>query len=530
MSVTKIKNIFKNNYIALFAGALCALAFAPFHFFPAAMISLTIFYFLLDEKNTRREIFWCGFFYGYGFFLAGIYWIAISLLVDAAQFAWLIPFALTLIPAALALYMALLALTYKFLARKISLHKPYQKILLFSLCWTFFEILRATLFTGFPWNLLGYMWMFNLKISHAAAIFGIYGLSILAALFSLLPVLFLNNTKFKKFSTLLFGDKVLAAATLSSVLLALIFGHFDINESKLLRDPQSKLRLVQANIKQEMKWNPDEKLKNLAKHIAMTNSKSLENVKAVIWSETSVPYVIDDNPGLLMNLRYGVPTDGVLITGGLRVEYADEDRREVKGVWNSVFVLNKSGVVDHYDKHHLVPFGEYIPFHKFFPFVDKITGGGEGFSEGEGAQTLLTESFSFSPLVCYEVIFSDEVVNKKLRPDLLVNLTNDAWFGNSSGPYQHFDMAVMRAIEYGIPLVRVAGTGISAFIDPFGRVVAKLDLNEEGVIDVDLVKNTASTIYADYGYLPLILLVLIMSLILTITPRKKHDPRQNYTD
>jgi apolipoprotein N-acyltransferase len=315
---------------------------------------------------------------------------------------------------------------------------------------------------------------------------------------------------------------------LKFVIVAFIFGHFHIDESKLIYDSKTKLRLVQANIKQEMKWDSYEKYKNFLKHIALTNSKDTKDIKAVIWGETSVPYVIDDNPELLRNLGYAVPSDGVLITGGLRLKYADHNHEKISNAWNSVFVISKSGVTQHYDKHHLVPFGEYVPLQKFLPFIDKITGGGEGFSQGEGPQTLVTENFSFSPLVCYEVIFSGETINKEQHPDLLVNLTNDAWFGRSSGPYQHFDMAIMRSIEYGIAMVRVAGTGISAFIDPFGRVVKKINLNEEGIVDVELIKNSGTTIYATYGHLPLILLVAAILFLLTFSPRKKHDTRQNH--
>lgn len=521
--MNKIKNLFKDNYIALLAGAMCAAAFAPFHFFLAGMVSLSIFYFLLEEKKSKKEIFWCGFFYGFGYFIAGIYWISISLLVDAAQFAWLIPFALTLIPSALALYVACFALSYKFLIKKFSFNQTYQKILLFSVCWLVFEILRSNLFTGFPWNLLGYVWLFNLKLAHGASIFGIYGLSLFAVIFFLSPVLFLNKKSRKKISAISLGDKILAATILKFVILSFIFGHFQIDESKLVYDSKTKLRMVQANIKQEMKWDDEEKYKNFLKHVMMSNSRDFGDVKAVIWGETSVPYIIDDNPQLLSYLSDAVPPQGVLITGGLRLE-----RQEKVKVWNSVFVVSKSGVTQHYDKHHLVPFGEYVPFQKFLPFIDKITGGGEGFARGDGPKTLLTESFSFSPLICYEVIFSGEVLNKNQRPDLLVNLTNDAWFGNSSGPYQHFDMAIMRSIEYGISTVRVAGSGISAFIDPFGRVIKKINLNQEGVIDVDLVKNLVPTIYATYGHLPLILLVAAILLLLTISPRKKHDTRQNH--
>jgi len=522
----KIKNIFKNKFLALLAGAFCSLAFAPLHFFIAAMISLSIFYQLLEKSEKKKDIFWLGFSYGFGYFLTGIYWISISLLVDAEKFAWLIPFALTLIPSALALYFACFALSYKFFIKKFKCSFDYQKILLFAICWLFFEVLRSYLFTGFPWNLLGYIWMFDVRFVQLANIFGIYGLSVFAVLICLFPMLFLKSSGLKKAKL---GDKILAAILLTFFIGNLFYGYKHIDETKLVRDSQTKLRLIQANIKQEMKWDGAEKYRNFLKHIELTNSQDLQNIKAVIWSETSVPYVIDDNPELMEKLKMAVPVDGVLITGGLRINYADRDKNNIADVWNSVFTINQNGIAAHYDKHHLVPFGEYIPLQKFLPFIEKITEGAVGFSKGEGPKTLEAANFLFSPLLCYEVIFSGAVIDKTNRPHLLVNLTNDAWFGNSSGPYQHFDMARMRAVENGISLVRVAGTGISAFVDPFGRVVSEIALNEQGIIDVDLIQRLEPTIYETHGFLPLILLVTVMFLFLLISPQKKHAHRQNHT-
>lgn len=516
---TSVKSKATNSkVIAALLGAFSALSFAPFHFFPAAIISFSAFYLLLEKADKKKEIFWVGFAFGFGHFLAGIYWIAISLLVDVKQFAWLIPFALTLIPSALALYVALFSLTYKGIINKFKIEGSYRKIILFALCWLLFEILRSNLFSGFPWNLIGYVWLFDVNIAQLASVFGIYGLSIFAILVSLLPIPFLK----KDFSL---GDKIYAGSMIIFLVGNLVFSHFYIDDTKIISDPKSKMRLVQSNIKQEFKWDEQKKFKDFLRQIKLTNEGGLENIKAVIWSETSVPYVIDDNPILAAHLRKAVPEGGILITGGLRLED--------KHVWNSIFLLNKSGVSQYYDKHHLVPFGEYVPLRGLLSFlslnkaVDKITGGGMGLSSGDAARTLITEDFSFSPLVCYEVIFSDEVVNREHLPDIFVNLTNDSWFGNSSGPYQHFDMAKMRAIEYGIPLIRVANTGITALVDPFGRVVKRINLNQTGTIDVALMKNSRTTIYAIYRYLPLLLLLVAIFIFLTFSPHLHSNPNPN---
>lgn len=525
----KIKKFLVNNYaVALTAGAFCNLAFAPFYFFAAAIFSIATLYFLLEKPSNKKEIFYLGFFYGFGYFLAGVYWISISLLVDAQSFAWLIPFALTLIPAALGLYFGLFALSYKLLIKKFNFSKTHQKTLIFVILWLVFEVLRSFLFTGFPWNLIGYVWFFNNNFVQIANVFGIFGLSFFAVLVSLFPTLFFDfNGKKFKFKKPNLGNKIHATIIFIIVAAIFIYGHLRIDDRRIIADNSVKLRLIQANIKQDMKWDAKQKYDNLLKHINLTNSPNFSDKKIVIWSETSVPYAFDSNLELLEKLSDAMPNDSSLITGGLRVKYSELD--QVSDVWNSVFALSKVGdktfINDYYDKHHLVPFGEYVPLQKFLPFIDKITDGAIGFSQGMGPKTLKIDNFSFSPLLCYEAIFSDKIIDKKNRPDLLVNLTNDAWFGKSSGPYQHFDMTRMRAVEYGIPLARVANTGITAFVDPFGRVMEKIDLNEEGIIDVVLVRNLPPTIYSNCGFVPLILLVLLSFVLLIKKSKNKNAAR-----
>ncbi len=496
----KIKNKF---FLAAITGALAPLAFAPFHFFVAAIISLSFFFNFLEKKaDTTKQAALLGFCYGFGYFVTGIYWIAISLLVDAQKFAWLIPFALTLLPAFLALYFSAFAALYKKITNHFQRLEIYQKIILFATLWLVFEMLRSVLFTGFPWNLLGYGLMFSDSLSQLAAIFGIYGLTFFAVLFCLIPTALLSSGR---------GNKIFSIAILLSLFIAFFYGNYRLQKAPIAENESVKLRLVQGNIKQTLKWDPVEKYHNFAKHIDLSNASPINDIAAVIWSETSVPYAIGEDEKLLQELKKATPPNGVLITGALRLQ---RDEAKVK-VWNSVFTLNQNGVANYYDKHHLVPFGEYIPFAKYLPFVEKITGGdGEGFGEGEGAQTLEGQGFSYSPLICYEIIFADEVVNKNHRPDLLVNVTNDAWFGFSTGPFQHFDMAKMRAIEQGIPLARAANTGITAFVDPLGRVESSIALNETGFIDVNLINKLDPTIFSRFNYWPLAFVVLAMVLLI----------------
>ncbi|NCA28956.1 MAG: apolipoprotein N-acyltransferase [Proteobacteria bacterium] len=508
------------NFLALCLGVLLDLAFAPFNCFLFAIISLSAFFLIIDKLSDLKQVFVRSFFYCFGFFVFGIYWICNSLLIDIAKYAWLIPFAITLIPALMAVYFAFIVYIYKLLIIHFSISFTYKKIIIFSLGFLIFDIVRSNLFTGFSWNLLGYIWLFNIQMAQSASLVGVYGLTLFASLISLTPCLFISH---KKNSPQNWKNYFFAFILIKIFLVNYFFGYKNINQEYQNNLPQlAKLRLVQTNILQKDKWLEEEKYQNLKTHIELTKSKPLDNIDAVIWSETSIPFVIDQNNlSILQSINNAIPPQGFLLSGAIRV--ARDTNKYGYKVWNSAFVLEKNGIKAFYDKQHLVPFGEYVPLHQYFSFlfiddvVDKITGGGVGFSSGEGKKLINLPKFSFNPLLCYEVIFSREIVDKDSSiPDLFVNLTNDAWFGVSSGPYQHLQMARMRAIEYARPLVRVAQTGISANINHFGEVVDKIGLNEVGVIDVEIYKNQKNSVYAKYSHLPLIIISFFLVILVLI--------------
>lgn len=519
----------KKLLISFLCGATAALAFAPLYLFLFAVISISGFFLLCEaEANANyKKTFLLGFSYGYGYFLSSLYWIANSLLIDAEKFGWLIPFALIFIPGALAVYFGVFTASYKFLAKRLTAW--HQKIILFALLWLFFELLRSILFTGFPWNLIGYIWFFNLNFVQPAAIFGIYGLSFFAVLVCLLPTYFRTILSDKWAHNATKKDKILFILILFLLVLSFTFGLTKLHRAPT-QGPKSnyKIRLVQPNIEQTLKWDPQEKYSNLQKLIALSNQDRDEKTKVIVWPETAIPYPIQtDNlrapdRQLLAEVRRAIPPNGSLIAGGLRSANDSE-------AWNSVFAINEQGIAAIYDKHHLVPFGEYVPFARFLPFIDKITEGAEGFQAGEGAKTLAVNlgetNFTFSPLVCYEAIFTDETIESpKLLPNFLINLTNDAWFGNSSEPHQHLDMARLRAIEYGVPLIRVTDTGISAAVDSNGKIVAKINQGEEGFADVDAAILTANpTFYAKHGLTAVAIVILLSLVLLPSFPRKRES-------
>ncbi len=481
MKFTVSKN--KNHLTTLIAGASLALIFAPFNLFFIGFFSISALFLIINNCQKYKSVFYCGLLFGFGFFLAGNYWIAIALLVDAKQHAWLIPFALTLIPLALATYITLTCLSYKYAINRLKINQTYQKIIIFAILWLFFEILRANLFSGFPWNLIGYSWLFSIALSQIASIFGIYGLSFFAILCFLLPTLFITSSGNKiSYVNLLKAGKqnqIFFITIISLAVASFIFGYNKLSSTKLVTKDY-KIRIVQANIKQNLKWDPQEKFKNFIEHIKLSNKEDIDKVDMVVWSEASIPYAINNDPDLMSALSQATPKEGILISGGIR---ANNNK-----YWNSIFVFNKGGIKSHYDKHHLVPFGEYIPLQNYVPFIKKITQGSEGFSKGDGASHIsINQDISISPLICYEAIFTSYAVDKNSKkPDLLINLTNDSWFGNSTGPYQHLAMARMRSIEQNIPMIRVANSGISAYIDPLGRIKKKTKLNDKGIFDIEL--------------------------------------------
>ena len=264
--------------------------------------------------------------------------------------------------------------------------------------------------------------------------------------------------------------------------------------------PGAMLRLVQGNIAQDGKWDPDQREANLRSLLALSQAPGA--VTHILWAETAATYFLDQQPGALARLAAIVPAGGALLTGAPR---ADVDANgDIARIWNSIRVIGAGGAVTAtYDKAHLVPFGEYVPARGILGTVGlaTIVPGSLDYSAGPGPRTLAIPGLPpVSPLICYEAIFPGGVVAPGARPAWLLNATNDGWYGRSAGPYQHFEMARLRAVEQGLPLVRVANTGISAVIDPFGRVTGRLALGQAGVLDAPLPVAAPATVYARFGF------------------------------
>jgi apolipoprotein N-acyltransferase len=265
--------------------------------------------------------------------------------------------------------------------------------------------------------------------------------------------------------------------------------------------PGVKLRIVQANISQAEKLRGGFASAHLDKHLALTlNSPGFDKITHVVWPESAANFLLDRAPDLRRVLASAVPPGGALITGALRGQPATGDPDEV---WNSLLVLDGSGeIVAQADKFHLVPLGEFVPFRTIFPFINKLTPGGMDFSAAAGPQTIsIPNAPKAGPLICYEVIFPGAVANETDRPQFLINITNDGWFGASPGPYQHFTASRFRAVEEGLPLIRAANTGISGIVNVYGAIEAQSTLGEVAVIDTDLPTALQPTPFSQLGFI-----------------------------
>jgi apolipoprotein N-acyltransferase len=375
----------------------------------------------------------------------------------------------------------------------------YRRLILLAVLWTVTEWLRGHVFTGYLWNPLGNVWAFATPLLQGASLIGVYGLG-----------------------TLTFAILAAPAAGWRAALAALgLVGLAGVAGQSVMPPPDTGplgpvVRIVQPNVPQSEKWSPKDRSAHFAKILELSRRPGFEELSAVVWPETAVPFVIEPGSTALPYLATAAPPKGYLMAGAPRATGRAED-----GVWNSLLAIDARGtIVASYDKVHLVPFGEYIPFHKEFPPIGGAIGRGS-FERGEGFTTLSLAGLPpFSPTICYEAIFPDAVTGPGARPGWLLNVTNDAWFGTSSGPYQHLASARLRAVEEGLPMIRAANTGVSAVIDSYGRILASLDMEREGVIDHALPPPRVATAYSRWG--DWILLALLLALGLAIAIRRPN--------
>jgi apolipoprotein N-acyltransferase len=511
--------------IAFLAGAGSALALAPVNAWPAPFITFPILLWLVDGAAAGRlGGVWAaaavGWWFGFGYFVAGLYWVGNAFLVDAKTFGWLLPLAVTALPAGMALYTA-----FGVALARLIWTRGATRVLALAAALTLSEWLRGHLFGGFPWNTFGYALISPLWLAQGAALIGIWGLTFLAIAIYASPALLADDRADSPRPWLplaLGGALIIALATFGAVRLAT----FPTSYVDGVR-----LRIIQPNLRQDAKFNISQKQQVMSRYLDLSDrstgpqSTGVKGVTHLIWPESAFPFFLTREADALAQIAALLRPSTILITGGIRPP-ATAPNGAVTRAYNSVYVIGPDGsILSVYDKVHLVPFGEYLPFQNVLERLGlmQLTKVRGGFIAGDRRLNQRAPGApDFLPLVCYEVIFPGDAVPRSERPGWLydhlgsylawpfvagigerpgwmLNLTNDGWFGQSAGPYQHFQQARVRAIEEGLPLVRAANTGISAVVDPLGRVIKSLPLGIEGVIDAPLPQRLPPTLYAHAG-------------------------------
>jgi apolipoprotein N-acyltransferase len=516
--------------VAWIAGAIGALAMPPFGFLPALAVSLAPAVWLLDGsagdawRVSRQSLISAavaGWWWGFGYFVAGLWWLGAAFLVEADQFAWAMPFGVLGLPALLAFFPAL-----GFALARALWIRGALRILALGFGLTVSEWLRGHVFTGFPWNTLGMALGQQLWLMQAASVVGVYGLTVVAVLAGAAPAT-LATGKTAAARWIPSGVALLALAVLA------VFGAARVPSAPVASVEGVRLRLMQPNLPQDAKFNPQNRDAIMRRYLAVSDRdngdrKGVADATHVIWPESAFPFLLHRTPSALAQIAGLLPSGVTLVTGAARME--DPLPGETVGrFFNAIQVVSDNGsILGSYDKVHLVPFGEYVP--DFLDAIIRAVGLRQfvhipgGFEPGDHRTQLSIPGLPpVAATICYEAIFSGDVLPDGPRPKVLLNVTNDAWFGRTPGPYQHFAQARLRAVEEGLPLVRAANNGISAVVDPYGRVLGALPLGADGVLDSELPESIAPPLQRGLGSSFLTGMVLACFILPLIARRQRRS-------
>jgi apolipoprotein N-acyltransferase len=491
--------------IAFFAGAFSSLAMAPFNAWPILFVTFPVAVWLIDGAAAGKmrgipAAAMAGWWFGFGYFVPGLYWIGYAFLVDADTFAWLLPAAICGLPAYLALYTAL-----GFALARLLWTKDASRVLALAASLTIGEWLRGHMLTGFPWNSFGYALTEPLALAQTMSLIGLWGMTFIAvAIFASPAALIDSRSRTQR--------PWLAPVLAASLLIVMgIYGTIRLARTPTQYVAAVKLRIMQPNVSQDKRFNYSAKADVMSKYLALSDrstgpeNSGVGSANVLIWPESAFPFFLSREADAMAQIADLLPKGTVLITGAVRPPDQPPGTR-VTRAYNSIFVIDHDGTfLSVYDKLHLVPFGEYLPFQTTLEKIglQQLTKVHGGFIPGTRRKPMdVPGAPPMLPLICYEAVFPDDIVIQNDRPGWIVNLTNDGWFGISTGPYQHLQQSRIRAIEEGLPLVRAANTGISVVVDPMGRIVAQLGLGIEGVLDSRLPAAIQPTFYAKTGDLP----------------------------
>lgn len=510
----------RRGFIAFVAGAVGAAAMAPIGFFPALVVTMCVAVWLIDGcgakswRSLSRRRFWsaatAGWWLGFGYFVAGLYWLGAAFLVEPDRFAWALPLGVLGLPALLAVFPAL-----GFVAA-LALWRPGpSRVFALALGLGLSGLLRGLLFTGFPWNEFGMALGEHVTLAQSASLVGLYGLTPIAVAMAAAPATLVDAPTRRWFTS--------PTAWALAALLALAgFGQYRLATAKDETVANVRLRIMQPNVPQDSKFRPSAGAEILRKYLELSDRSTsptnpgLSRVTHLIWPESAFPFILSREPQALSMIATALGDHTILLTGAIRVEGSSSTSGHA---YNSLLAVDGKGeILDSADKTHLVPFGEYLPFSGFLRAIGlrQFIAFPGGFSAGAYRRLMRVPNLPpFQPLICYEAIFPGEVTpdqpgRGEARPQFLLNVTNDGWFGLTAGPYQHFAQARLRTIEEGLPLVRAANTGVSAVVDPYGRVLKSLPLGVEGVLDSSLPKPISQPPFSRHPVLAVLAAFVLM--------------------
>lgn len=471
----------------------------PWGFF----IAMPVLVWLVQAAPTARAAAWVGWAAGFGYFVSGMHWVGNAFLVDPDKFLMLMPLGVVGLPSGLALFWAL-----AFWAAKRVWSPGWQGALVLATMLSAVELARGYVLTGLPWALPAYIWL-DTPLMQAASWAGPFGLTFFTLLLTSVPLVALARREY-----LPLGAAIGALAALW------IAGIQRVPDQVPVDDDAPLFRLVQPNAPQHLKWQPgyrEEFYRRLLDATAAPSAAGDAKPDLILWPETAVHFIPAENPQEVERIAAAAGGAPVIL-GAFQREQRD-GRSVVTNAMQTVMPDGTLGPI--YSKHHLVPFGEYMPLvwvlsELGLPDFSE----GIGMSRGDGPKTLRLPGLpSFSPNICYESIFPYEVVGPE-RPGWIAQITNDAWFGSFAGPQQHLAQARFRAVEQGLPVVRATNTGISAVIGPFGREVARIELHKYDWLDVNLPSASEPTFYAKVGDISFVLLLLMAMFIGIVLSRR----------
>jgi apolipoprotein N-acyltransferase len=503
----------------LVAGAIGGLSVPPLYVLPALFVTMPLLVWALDGAERKRgwrllfgPAFSIGFAYGLGYFLVAFHWLGAAFFVAGG------PVMLALMPFAILALAALIALFWGIgssLAHLLWSDGPWRIVTLATFL-TMAEWARGHFFSGFPFDLIGYAFAANDEMAQLASVIGVYGLTALGLLLAMTPALIwpADERRLTRRLIPLFLSLVVIAGQIA-------YGHYRLNATVISKRPDVKLRIVQPMVLEQADWDTAKPADIITKLIDLSESKTgpndpgLADIDQIVWPESSLPFFLSDYPDALSRISQMLPKNAFLLTGAPREEYdaATEGSSDAPPAFNSLIAVNHNGeIVASYDKSHLVPFGEYLPFPEFFGMLGlkQFVPGATGWQAGAGNRLMVVPNGpAFLALICYEAVFSGELGRYTDQAAYILNITNDAWFDGSIGLAQHADNAKLRAVEEGMPLIRVANSGITEVVDPLGRVTQSLPPEQIGVLDVVPPNRLDGTIFTRLGYWPLLVAVLL---------------------